>query len=55
MSREIWLGLARHVLTILGGMMVSRGYMDASAVDTVVGAAVTIGGVAWSVSDKKKR
>jgi hypothetical protein len=51
MTRDMWLGLTRHVLTLMGG----KGQIDASTVDTVVGAAVTIGGVAWSVVDKKGR
>lgn len=55
MTRDMWLGLARHFLTLLGGVMVTNGYADASTVDTAVGAVVTLGGVAWSIMDKKAR
>jgi hypothetical protein len=55
MNKDIWLGLARHILTALGGVFVARGYIDASSADAVVGAAITLGGVAWSVADKKMR
>ena len=55
MTKDMWLGLARHVLTLLGGILVARGSMDADTMNTVVGAAVTIGGAAWSVMDKKGR
>lgn len=54
MTREIWLGLARHLLTAVGGFFVARGTIDADAMNTAVGAAVTLGGVAWSVIDKRK-
>lgn len=55
MTKDMWLGLARHILTLVGGIFVAKGQIDASTLDTVVGAAVTIGGVAWSVVDKKGR
>ena len=55
MTRDIWLGFARHVLTFVGGLMVTQGYVDTSTVETAVGALVTIGGVVWSVLDKKRR
>ena len=55
MTKDMWLGLARHVLTLIGGIFVARGQIDASTVDTVVGAAVAIGGAAWSIADKKGR
>jgi len=55
MNKDMYLGLVRHILTLVGGIFVARGQIDASAVDTIVGATVTIGGVAWSLLDKKAR
>jgi hypothetical protein len=55
MTKDMWLGLARHILTLVGGIFVAKGHLDASTLDTVVGAAVTIGGAAWSIADKKGR
>jgi hypothetical protein len=55
MGKEIWLGLARHILTALGGYLVARGTLDAATAEAAVGAVVTLGGVAWSVADKKLR
>ena len=54
MSRDIYLGLARHILTTLGGFLVARGAIDADTMNTGVGAAIALGGVAWSVIDKRK-
>jgi hypothetical protein len=53
MTREMWLGLARHVLTIIGGGFVAKGYVDASTADTIIGASIALGGAAWSVADKR--
>jgi hypothetical protein len=49
------LGIARHLLTLLGGFLVARGTLDAAAAETLIGAGVSIVGVGWSVLEKKKR
>lgn len=46
-------GVVRHVLTFAGGYLVSKGFVDAATLDQLVGAAITIGGVIWSVAVKK--
>jgi hypothetical protein len=55
MSNDIWLGVLRHLLTVLGGIFVTRGYVDADAVNAAVGAATTLAGVGWSIMDKRAR
>lgn len=55
MPKDMWLGLARHILTALGGYLVARGTVDAATAEAVVGAAITLGGAAWSVADKKTK
>jgi len=55
MPKEVWLGFARHILTFVGGLLVARGTLDAATAEAVVGAAITLGGAAWSAADKKKR
>ena len=52
MKIEIVLGLLRHVLTLVGGYYVSRGTIDQSSVDTVIGAVTGLTGVAWSIKHK---
>ena len=47
-------GLIRHGLTFLGGLLVTKGYIDAEMVQEVVGAVMTLGGFVWSVLDKKE-
>lgn len=50
----IMLGLLRHVLTLGAGVLVTRGVVDASAADQVVGGVIGLIGVLWSVSSKKE-
>ena len=52
MKAEIVFGLVRHLLTLVGGYYVSKGQIDQSSVDTVIGALTGIAGVAWSIQHK---
>lgn len=52
MSRDITLGLVRHILTIAGGFFVARGSIDAASAEVAIGAITALGGVAWSIVDK---
>lgn len=49
----VFLGIfARHALTALGAYLLTKGF-DASAVEAISGALTTLGGVAWSIWQKK--
>ena len=52
--KEQTLGLIRHALTFVGGIIVAKGLVDESLIQEVVGAAMTILGAAWSILSKKK-
>jgi hypothetical protein len=54
MNNDILLGLVRHVLTALGGVLVTKGTIDQSTAETVTGGVVAIIGAIWSVVTKKK-
>jgi hypothetical protein len=47
-------GLIRHALTFAAGILVARGKLDAGSVETIVGGAMTLIGLAWSWVAKKK-
>lgn len=47
--------LVRQVLTIVGTALVAKGYLEASDVEPIIGAVLTLVSVAWSVADKRKR
>jgi hypothetical protein len=54
MNNDIIFGLSRHLLTTAGGALVTKGLLTAPALDTGVGAAITLVGIVWSIFSKKK-
>jgi len=48
------LGIVRHALTFLGGVLVTQGVIDDALFAELFGAAMTIIGGVWSVIDKTK-
>lgn len=47
------MGIIRHILTLLAGWLVAKGWMEASQTETVIGAVLALAGVGWSVMDKR--
>jgi hypothetical protein len=45
--------LVRHLLTTAGGYLVSRGLIDASQVEPLAGSLLIVGGVIWSIWQKR--
>ena len=54
MNKEQVQGIVRHVLTFIGGILISKGYIDESSLSEVIGASMTLAGVFWSIYLKKK-
>lgn len=54
MSQEQVLGIVRHLLTTVGGIIVSKGITDEGTMTTIVGGLVAVIGVVWSVWSNKK-
>ena len=52
--KEKTLGIVRHALTFLGGVLVTQGVIDDAIFAELFGAAMTIIGGVWSVIDKTK-
>lgn len=48
----IVMGLARHLLTAIGGLLISKGWLTADILEQVVGAVLSLAGVVMSASDK---
>lgn len=55
MLKPAILALIRQVLTVAGTALVAKGYVEASQVEPLIGAMLTIGSVVWSVVDKRGR
>lgn len=54
MQQQIIFGILRHVLTALGGTLLTKGWADPTGVSQIVGAVMTLIGVAWSIGHKAK-
>lgn len=52
MKKEQTLGLIRHTLTFLGGLLIMKGIVDEAMVSEISGAVMTVIGGVWSVVDK---
>lgn len=48
------MGIIRHALSFGGGVVVMRGTFDASDMNQIVGALMTIIGILWSAWEKRK-
>lgn len=46
-------GVVRAVLASVGGVLVSKGYIDDATLQSLVGAIVVIGTAGWSIVQKK--
>lgn len=55
MLKPAILALFRQILTVAGTALVAKGYVEATQVEPLIGALLTIGSVVWSVADKRGR
>lgn len=53
MKKEQVLGIVRHTLTFVGGLLVTKGLIDDAQLTELTGAIVSVVGVIWSVWVKK--
>lgn len=54
MNEKVLGALTRHVLTIAAGALVSKGLLESSAVEPLVGGLMAVVAVGWSVFQKVK-
>lgn len=54
MNKDQILGVLRHVLTFVGGILVFRGVLDDALLQELVGGVSTLVGTVWSVIAKRK-
>lgn len=53
-TKEQLLGVVRHSVTFIGGILVMKGLIDDSMVQELLGGATTLAGAIWSIIDKNK-
>jgi len=54
LTKEQLLGIIRHTLTFVGGIVVARGLVDETLVTEIIGGVLTLTGAIWSIIDKNK-
>lgn len=52
LSKEQLLGIVRHTLTFVGGILVAKGILDDALLLELVGGASTLVGAIWSIVNK---
>jgi hypothetical protein len=53
MNKEQLLGVLRHSLTFIGGLLVAKGLIDEGQFNELSGALITLVGGVWSILSKK--
>ena len=54
MTKEQIQGIVRHGLTFIGGIVVMKGLATDAVVQELIGTALTIFGLVWSIASKHK-
>lgn len=55
LSKEELLGIVRHGLTFVGGLVITGGLIDSGLYAELTGGVLTLAGVIWSILDKRKK
>jgi flagellar motor component MotA len=55
MDKNQLLGMVRHALTFIGGMLIMKGTIDATEWAEMSGSLIAVVGGIWSIMDKKKK
>jgi hypothetical protein len=53
MSKERILGVVRHTLTFVGGLLVMKGIIDEAVTSEIIGGIMTLTGTIWSIFEKE--
>jgi hypothetical protein len=54
LTKEQLMGILRHGLTFIGGLLIMKGVVDEAAVEEVIGGVITLAGTIWSIVVKNK-
>ena len=49
LTKEKLLGIVRHTITFIGGILVMKGIVEDSMVQEILGGASTLAGAIWSI------
>jgi hypothetical protein len=54
LTKEQLLGIVRHGLTFVGGLLLMKGLVDETILSEISGAVITLTGAIWSIINKKQ-
>jgi len=54
LTKEQLMGILRHGLTFIGGLLIMKGVVDEASVQEVIGGVITLAGTIWSIIEKNK-
>ena len=54
LTKEQLLGIVRHGLTFIGGLLLMKGLVDEAILSEISGAVITLTGAIWSIINKKQ-
>lgn len=54
LTKEQFLGIVRHTITFVGGVLITKGYISDSLLNEIAGVSTALAGVIWSVIAKTK-
>lgn len=54
LTKEQILGITRHGLTFIGGILIMKGLVDEATATEIIGGIITLAGTIWSVIDKNR-
>ncbi len=55
MKIEQVMGIIRHILTFVGGVVVAKGLVDEALITEIIGGTLTLIGGIWSIISKKTK
>ena len=54
LTKEHILVIVRHGLTFIGGILITKGFIDEATATEIVGGIITLTGTIWSIIEKNK-
>lgn len=54
LTKEQFLGIVRHSLTFIGGILIMKGIVDDALLNEIIGGVTTVAGAIWSIVAKNK-
>lgn len=54
LTKEQVIGIIRHSLTFVGGLLIMKGIVDETMLSEITGGVITLVGTIWSIIEKNK-